>query len=468
MSSPAKAQGVFRYLTIARVTLECKTVLSIGCGESDSVNDVMIIRDVDGLPTIPGTAIAGVLRSMSVNNGLFGQGRPAARKETDTDYDASRIFFSWARVHGKDNKPAKQNFNPSEDEILRWLLEDQPIRRDHVKINEFGTTNKGGKFDRGAVPKGTRFTVEIMIESNDKDGTDLTTVLALIKSPLFRLGGAVHRSYGRVDIVEGGVVSKQFDLADSKDLVVLAAYSPDLSVNASCLTDRPTPTTKTELLWSKTITLTPEGFWRFGGGAVGLRTKRMALDGKYSTDADMLIVTENVIEWNDNNGTQSKLKLLVPGASVKGALAHRIGFHARRFAGVWAGDDNAKEQTAIEKSLFGLPLNDDEGHAGRVMIDDVFIPFKESDIGRISHNKIDQFTGGTINSALFFEEAVWGLPIEFEITVAPERGAENGTEVLTTAQSKALDAALNDLMQGRLSLGANANNGHGYFTGDAT
>ena len=52
---------LFKFL--ARVTIEFLTPFHVGNGQPDDLTDSPVIRDPSGLPTIPGSSIAGVLRS---------------------------------------------------------------------------------------------------------------------------------------------------------------------------------------------------------------------------------------------------------------------------------------------------------------------------------------------------------------------------------------------------------------------
>ena len=49
-----------RYL--ARVIIEATTPLAIGSGEKNMITDQIILSDVNGLPYIPGTSLAGIIR----------------------------------------------------------------------------------------------------------------------------------------------------------------------------------------------------------------------------------------------------------------------------------------------------------------------------------------------------------------------------------------------------------------------
>lgn len=59
-TTPERKLYAFRYL--ARIVLQAETPLSIGSGESNIQTDSPVIRDINGLPFIPGTSLAGILR----------------------------------------------------------------------------------------------------------------------------------------------------------------------------------------------------------------------------------------------------------------------------------------------------------------------------------------------------------------------------------------------------------------------
>ncbi|MNT84508.1 hypothetical protein D3C72_2245260 [compost metagenome] len=76
------------------------------------------------------------------------------------------------------------------------------------------------------------------------------------------------------------------------------------------------------------------------------------------------------------------------------------------------------------------------------------------------HNRIDRFTGGVIDGALFSEEVLWQTPLNLSIgTLQPQRLAQ-----LDATTRQALQRALEDLSQGWLPLGANGSRGLGVFS----
>ena len=47
---------------VARPTIEFTTPFLVGAGEEDFFSDAVFVADANGLPAIPGSSIAGVLR----------------------------------------------------------------------------------------------------------------------------------------------------------------------------------------------------------------------------------------------------------------------------------------------------------------------------------------------------------------------------------------------------------------------
>ena len=70
---------------IARIILEAETPLFVGSGDSSLLKDALVHKDFNGLPMIPGTALAGVLRHSIEDNSNDEQG--AAEK--------------WKKIFGK-------------------------------------------------------------------------------------------------------------------------------------------------------------------------------------------------------------------------------------------------------------------------------------------------------------------------------------------------------------------------------
>ena len=163
---------------LARFVIEAKTPLAVGNGEKDIITEALVATDVTGLPYIPGTAIAGVVRHMMEDAGVdtthFGF-------QADDNGQGSEIIFTEAKIlNSKGEVIDGLNLKAKEDDLLKHYAE-LPIRQ-HVRINEKGVTDKSGKFDEQVVFAGTRFCFEIeMLAKNAEDESRFNKALEQIQ-----------------------------------------------------------------------------------------------------------------------------------------------------------------------------------------------------------------------------------------------------------------------------------------------
>jgi CRISPR/Cas system CSM-associated protein Csm3 (group 7 of RAMP superfamily) len=342
------------------------------------------------------------------------------------------------------------------------------VRRDHVRLTARGAAANRGKFDEALVPRGARFTFEIRVNGRDAEA-ELENLLNLLAGGL-RLGGHTRRGFGSFKLVT--VLIGAFDLCRSEDRQRYRRLDRrlDESVPADVLSAWQRPRTLNSHHERIELELTPEDFWLFGGGEPGpfVRGNR---------EPDAAPVTEHMIVWDEQGrGQRSRLHLLVPGSSVKGALLHRTTFHAlrlsRRFArsgGELPYDPEKPAHLEEVVALFG-EMNDDQsdtGRPGRVIVDDVFLalpapgtPGAGPRRGWLNHVSIDRFTQAPLDGKLFSESPMFSGKLKLSITVLPSRGGEDDSSALA-----AFRLAIADLCEGRLALGAAAGRGHGFFSG---
>ncbi|MBF0422019.1 MAG: hypothetical protein HQL73_03410 [Magnetococcales bacterium] len=479
----------FNHLSLARVCLQNRSGLSIASGLSEGSFDVLLVRDANGLPTLPGTAVAGVLRHLyqkafSVNEAeaLFGT-------QSGEHESTSRIQFSWGAVHDSSNNPVEGLLlgedakKLEQDPVLRLLCEAQPVLRDHVRINHRGTADGSGKFDRGTLPPGCRFTLEVALWSERDDDPCWKQVLALFFSPLFRLGGAVRRGLGALDVVS--IHEIHFNLKDpkqfkqfhglhramgskdgwhrlKKDPLLRESRTPEVSGSVP-------PESAVQYLSLK-MTLKPMDFWRFGQGEESLdqaSEKRIA---------DQLPLGIPKITWTEDGLAQMmEQTILIPASAIKGALVHRFVFHLLRFEGRFLEDLENPEKydprshKAVQ-ALFGFAQDgsdhESSGAAGRLLMDDLARDLPPQTpgqwLGRLTHNSQDRFTAGVRDGALFTEEMLFDLSWPLTIYIIDPYCAALQDPNL----KKALAEVLEDLAQGRLALGAGETKGHGIFTSE--
>jgi len=219
----------FTHRYLACIEIEAETPLALGSGERDVMTDRLVTTDVNGLPYIPGTALAGVLRnafSLTVNkktiNSLFGYSEEEekklykGKKEREKDNgQGSRLILSSAQMVSKDGKVI-DGLQPIDfSDTFYANFQNLPIRQ-HVRISHKGAAEEGGKFDEQVVYKGTRFSFEMELAGNDNDKESWEKLLAEIINPVFRLGGGTRKGFGAIKVTD--FKSEALRLTDEEDL----------------------------------------------------------------------------------------------------------------------------------------------------------------------------------------------------------------------------------------------------------
>lgn len=474
-----KVKYTHRYL--ARFIIEAETPLAVGSGERDVMTDRLVATDVNGLPYIPGTSLAGVLRNSVQEidkDDVFGFQDGAKGK-------GSRLILSAAQMVGKNGKVI-DGLQPIDfkDEFYAHF-KNLPIRQ-HVRISHKGAAEQGGKFDEQVVYKGTRFCFEMELVGNDSDKDLWDKLLAEFSNPAFRIGGGTRKGFGAIKVEE--VKSEILDLSKEAELNKYLDKTSELNDKLwnyieTYQSSQSSQSSQSDNWIKYELSLTPDDFFLFGSGF-----------GSDDGNADMSYVTEKIIKWENGKGKFSEEKVLIPATSVKGALAHRTAFHFNRGLKLFSDQimDEGKMEIMLEKgykipetlktfssknfehrakmasegnpavrALFGYSANDDDGQRGNVIFSDIFLSEKDKKKQKLlNHVAIDRFTGGAMDGALFSEE-VTAIDEQFKLEIYVKNDVKSH-------YLKAFECALNDLCTGMLPLGGGTMRGHGCFTGEWT
>lgn len=442
----------YQYRFLARIVIEASTPLAVGTGVKDIITDALVAKDVNGLPYIPGTSIAGVVRSMLKQTDIdtdkfFGY-------QDRTDGEGSKIIFTEGKIIDSENKVIDGlNLDAIKNDILLKNYIELPIRQ-HVRINHKGVTDKTGKFDNQIVFAGTRFCFEIEMVAKQFDQKIFENALSQIKNKAFRLGSGSRKGYGEIEVID--LQSKTLDLTKTDDLKQYLEKSSALNANGFWNIVYSKPKKEDTPNWTEiTLNIRPDDFFMFGSGM-----------GSDDGNADMTPVRARKVSWNidDTFKMFSDKYVLIPASSVKGAISHRVAFHYNKNTnatienGRWTvGDDNPAVQ-----SLFGYMKDGEPVKPGSVLISDVFEPEPNwKDIAKlINHVAIDRFTGGAIDGALFTEQTLYKKGQNFAIKLLVNKTAFEDKEV-----KKAFFDTLDDICNGLLPLGGGVNRGNGIFSG---
>lgn len=446
-----KTNYIHRFL--ARFVIEAKTPLAVGSGEKDITTDALVATDVNGLPYIPGTAIAGVVRSMIGEESaktFFGYQVPNKKK----DGKGSEIIFTEAKIlNSKGEVVDGLNIEAIDKDPLLKEYKELPIRQ-HARISEKGVTVKGGKFDEQVVFAGTRFCFELEMVSVKEENNNFESVLSQINNKTFRIGSGTRCGFGEIEVVE--MQRAKLDLSKPNELELYLDKSSNLSEDWNGWQrdeNIEKETLSTDWVEYK-LSLQPEDFFLFGSGFG-------------DEDVDMTPVKARKVEWSNGCGKLSDKMVLIPATSVKGALSHRVAFHWNKLNKYYAGNPEAKvgKDNFAVKTLFGSE-GEKEGEGqlrGNVIFSDI-IEKRNVEDKILNHVAIDRFTGGAMDGALFSEKTTYVREKDkpFEMTLLVRK------EVLDKKDKKveqALEAALQDICKGMLPLGGGVNRGNGIFTG---
>lgn len=457
-------------LRILRVTLELESPLALASGDSSGLFDSPCAVDANGLPCLPGTSLAGAMRAWWRNQlsaahpdqdwfGFVPMGDQGAAAQR------SRLHISIGHIHDARNQPVDKPVARPQlqaDPILGPLLGAHMPVREHVRLNDRGAAADTAKFDRSHVPAGHRFTFQIQLRLRTDNAASWeaarNALLAALKNGDIMLGGATRTGLGRVKVKEAHELLLKLPADVEK---VSAHQSLTSSFKAPNLVEtlpptRPATQAVPDAPLEIQLELAALDLWRVGSS--GVETLTMA-DGR---QPDTQPYSEHWVNWN-NQQAKVETRKVVPGAGIKGALAHRATFHLNRRSGRWATQDGEQAPLTAVTALFGQALDDGSGHAGCVHVSDsVLLPTQPSSIQHQPHVRLDRFTGGAWNGALFSESLISSGGITLKMRLDTQRLlASNSTA--TGAEILALADALTDLGQGRLSLGAGAARGLGRF-----
>jgi len=450
----------------ATITLECVTPLHIGSGKGTNGSDAGLVLDPNGLPTLPGSSIQGLLRNTCAQLGWnaeewFGYG--AQKKDKRFPHGRqSHLAVSWGLIHDSNSQPVQGLISPhviQNDPVLRNAA--NPGLRDHVCLDHRRTAKDRGKFDELALSAGHRFTFELRLKTNADahDQQNWETLLGILDDPLIRLGGKTRRGFGGFKIV--AIDRREFDLSQTADR---QAWLEQAQARSQAATGIPNRCSDTSLGLNFSCQLNAESLWMIGGGV--------------DEDADASPLQATRIQWNAEEKGQIVDCYLIPGTSIKGALAHRICFHANRLAQVFI--DQIPPETIptvtgpnneVVRSLFGDVVDHDEskGKPGRIFIDDVYLPvaqYADHLLPPQNHVAIDPFTGGAKDTALFQDRPLQGGTINVPIFLRGTWAEMESCEIIpgkSACAKAAFEAALANLQQGTLAIGAFASRGYGTF-----
>lgn len=346
--------------TYYQIVLKLKSPLSVGSGTNET-SDSDVVLDGRGMPYIPASSIAGVMRHYIKNE--------EKRKE----------IFGY--INGEQSRQGKIIFY---DAVL--ISESFRTVRDSVALKN-KVAEKGAKFDFQVVETGAEFVTYLeILKENEKICSDAEILIAAMKSSSLRFGKKTSRGYGiteikslkkaEFDFEKDDEISEwlYFDATDMKSWESISEYELKAS-------DHENDIIKMSLRQN---------------GAVSIRVYTTAV----STDSEKM---PDYKQMTLKDGTP-----VIPGTSWAGAFRERFC--------TFAGEQRTKD-------LFGYV--DNKNNSGETIKSKITFSESEiSDYTskKISRNSIDRFSAGTKDTALYTEITCYNGKTELVITIPKDTG----------------------------------------------
>lgn len=194
---------------VITATLTARTAVHIGSGKGNDVTDALLRRDAQGRPFIPGTAIAGALRSLLTRLApRLGFG-PCVVLSKDKDERKRSCTCAVCHLFGDVNPSDGENSSSTASRVLVFNavpVENPPcpLIRDGVGIDRAtGTAARAGgiKFDLEVLPAGAKFALRMELDDPSPDDERLLAAgLAEWQAGRMWLGGRVARGLGAFNL----------------------------------------------------------------------------------------------------------------------------------------------------------------------------------------------------------------------------------------------------------------------------
>ena len=433
-----------------KITFQLDSPLCIGSGRND-ITDQDILRDARGIPYIPRSAVAGVLREACQGimddkawKYYFGYSstNTGNKVKSDNDIIESQIIFYDATLVG-DNKD--KDGNP------KYRIS----QRDGVALNEYKSAKKQAKFDREILEGDCEFQTFIEISEEQSDVNEkvkadevLTNIAKIWKETDIRFGAKTTRGYGKICNVE--IIGKNFDFTSKDEISSWLDFNifEENSWENAILYEDMLNTLMKDNIWTLKDNNRLSLKLRLEGGLSIRRYSTECSDEESSPDQEQLTTLKF-----DKNGSEEVA--VIPGTTWAGAIGHRMEelIDCSKVKKVERGKDDIQTYNYFgtvnskvkEKSL--IYFNESKLTGGQ---------FK-----KMSRNAIDRFLGSTAEGALFTEKIYIGGETTLDISF----GDPYDTAVVYSDDFiNALAATLTDLHEGYLAVGGATSVGRGIFS----
>lgn len=417
---------------VFKCRLQTLAPLRIGSGMDDGLTDILILKNKQGQPFIPGTSLAGVLRGEIAS--VYGE-QTAAKLFGSLEGDANQSLLNISDV---------------------VLNEADIIVRDGVAIDPvIGVGVSGAKFDYEALERGA--TGELLMEATlrQQDLQWLADGFSYVHNSFAAAGDCYGDMAATLaDLLSGGVsvgsmTAKGYGRIAGKEAV--AYYDFDF---------RQPQGAEQWLTYLEAGKLTRAAY--VGSGENALAEQNFYLQADCALQGSMLIRSDDLTEEQAAEGISAvQLKsgkdYVIPGTSWKGVLRSR----AYKILLALTGQNSGKAKAFLENCFgFASEGTASQGKKSRLSVEESYISSNDLKAMAHSRNRIDRFTGGTVDSALFTDEPVWQHKLQQPV-ITLKACVKNCTE----AEAGLLLLFLKDLWLGNANIGSGKGIGRGVLYG---
>lgn len=411
----------------------------VGSG-SDENADCDFVRDGCDLPMLPSSSLAGAFRSTLRDAGvadgeidrLLGERGQVLRQSPTTLYDATLVHTG------------------TPDEALRTLRTQNRLRiRDSVRLEDTGRTARdGGKFDFEVLESGVgfNFRCELTGWSSDEDTWErrrdvLAQLMEMLAGSGVSIGAKTTRGLGSVKLTQSRWLD--LDMRPGHDGQTWVEFDWDTTMEHQGIAP-PQP--------SRSLSVNS---WQF---KVDFKPMGPLLIRSYTSRPD----EPDYVQFKAGNNTT------IPGTSWAGVLRHAVFNIVDRISALLPASEWRKSAAeALTADLFGPHLDNLKTKAVRSALS-----VQESTVtGGLdldyTRNRIDRFTGGVVESALFTERPSFpALADDGSRHMSASLSmslAERSSTVVFEAQIGALYLVLCDMAHGLQPIGGESSVGRGIL-----
>ncbi|MCD4786101.1 MAG: hypothetical protein K8T10_19950 [Candidatus Eremiobacteraeota bacterium] len=426
----------------------------IGSSESGDA-DTVLVRNADGEPYIPGSSMCGVLRNYFFEN--------LPKKDSKIDGIEKSKFEDFWGFAEDEKQESSGRFQTRQSALIINDLKpcgDVAVKiRDGVSIDPKSQMAKNtAKYEYEVIEAGQKFEIKIELifrKDNEAEKNNykriLATVIDALNESKISVGAKTNSGFGRIKLGEWRFYEFDFSKEGKEEILKWLRYCRSRRNDGFPMQNTADKYTISNLL----------------GAPLKIESKFFKIEAKVRIKSSLIVRSYfDRIDYPDTVHIKSNNKPVLPGTSIRGALRHRTlrilntlnkpkpeEYINELFGYAYIKDDKKNDNQT--------PTKNEKNIKGKLSVEESIIPDDLVAEELQQRIKIDRFTGGTIDGALFDSMPLWDknnsktTSFNITLTIKNHEDHEAGLALLL----------LKDLMSGDLAIGGEKSIGRGVLTG---